>query len=125
MKFSVLMSVYTKEDPIFFKDALKSLMIQTKPPTEIVLVKDGPLTKDLDHVIDSFIMEYDPNRQVLKLIELEKNGGLGNALRVGVLQCSYEYIVRMDSNDICHEERFEKQIKFMVNNPNVDVLGTT
>ena len=50
--------------------------------------------------------------------------GLGKALEIGITECQYDLIARMDSDDICHPERFEKQINFMIDNPDVKVLGS-
>ena len=51
-KISVLMSVYIKENPIFLKEAIKSIQNQTMKPSEIILVEDGPLTSELYQVLD-------------------------------------------------------------------------
>ena len=53
-KFSVLMSVYHREQPQFLREALDSIFSQTLLPDEVVLVKDGPLTKELDEVVEEF-----------------------------------------------------------------------
>jgi glycosyltransferase involved in cell wall biosynthesis len=119
--FSVLISVYSKENPIFFRQALDSLMNQTKIPKEIVLVKDGPLTMALDDVITEFTGNH-PN--LFKIVSLPKNKGLGNALAIGLLECSNELVARMDTDDICVMNRFEKQIDFFKQNPNIDVVGS-
>jgi glycosyltransferase involved in cell wall biosynthesis len=115
------MSIYFKESPIFFKQALESLLNQTKMPNEIVLVKDGVLTKELNELISEYIVNY-PN--LFKIIPLVENKGLGNALSIGILECSYEFVARMDTDDICLPNRFEKQVEFLCSNPNVDVVGS-
>lgn len=121
MKFSVLISVYIKEKPSYFSEALESIINQSLVPDEIVLVKDGPLTNDLEIVIDEFIRK---NQNKVKIIELPENKGLGNALSIGVLECSNELIARMDTDDICTFYRFEKQINFLKQNPDIDVVGS-
>lgn len=120
-QFSVLISIYYKEKPFFFKQALDSLMNQSKKPNEIVLVKDGKLTTELEDVITLFITNY-PN--LFKIVPLLENKGLGNALSFGILACSNEIIARMDTDDICMPTRFEKQIDFLNCNPNIDVVGS-
>lgn len=122
MKFSVLISVYIKENPIFFKQALDSIICQTLLPDEIVLIKDGPLTFDQEKVIDDFVLKF---TNKVKIISLPENKGLGNALSIGVLECSNNLIARMDTDDICVLDRFEKQINFLNKNPNIDLLGTS
>ncbi len=120
-KFSVLVSVYFKENPFYFKTALDSIVNQTLLPNEIVLIKDGPLCEELEKVINEYIFQY-PN--LFKVISLPVNKGLGNALSIGVKECSYEFIARMDTDDICVLNRFEKQITFLEKNPNVDLVGS-
>lgn len=119
-RFSVLMSVYIKEKPEYLEKSLKSIFNQTLRPNEVVLVKDGPLTKELETIVNKFKKA----EGILKIISLEKNMGLGEALRIGVENCSYELIARMDTDDICKENRFEEQIKYFRKNPNVDMVGS-
>lgn len=111
IKFSVLMSVYARENPKYLDSALKSIWDnQTYKPTEIVLVKDGPLTDELEKVIQNF-----SNTAPLKIVKIYKNMGLGIALSRGVVECSYNIIARMDSDDISSPSRFEKQLPYIVN----------
>ena len=108
MEFSVLMSVYYKENPEYLKLSLDSVIKQTVPTAEIVLIKDGPLTKELDDVIE----EYDKKHSGLfRIFALEKNMGLGKALNFGVQQCKYDLIARMDTDDIAVRNRFELQLQ--------------
>ena len=51
-KYSVLMSVYFKENPEYFGAAIESMLDQSIPPNEFVLICDGKLTEELDKVID-------------------------------------------------------------------------
>lgn len=121
MKFSVLMSVYIKERPEYLAMALNSIVDQTYPPDEVVLVKDGPLTPQLERAIDEFDQKYP---QLLNLINLIENKGLGHALKVGLEHCRHELVARMDTDDVSRPQRFQKQIEFMSAHPEVDVLGT-
>ncbi|MDQ1000806.1 glycosyltransferase involved in cell wall biosynthesis [Neobacillus niacini] len=121
MKFSVLMSVYYKENPDFFDKALESTINQTLKPNEIVIVLDGKLTTELYDLLDKYKTKF-PG--LINTIQLEQNVGLGKALEFGINNCKYDLIARMDSDDICVPERFEKQINFMVKNPDVKVLGS-
>lgn len=118
-KFSVLLPVFYKENPEHFKLALESLKNQSLPANEVVIVKDGPLTEELENVI----CQYN-DLLPLSVFALEKNLGLGEALHFGLLHCSYEYVARMDSDDICVRERFEKQAKSFLANPNLDIIGS-
>lgn len=120
MEFSVLMSVYYKEKPEYLKEALNSLVNQTVKPSEIVLVKDGPLTSKLNAVIDDFQKKYD----LLKILENGTNLGLSLALSKGLIECSFEYVARMDADDICRADRFEIQMNYISQNLDVDILGS-
>jgi len=109
MKFSVLMSIYRKEEPKYFNRAMKSIWDeQTVKPSEIVLVQDGPLTDGLYETIDEWKAKIG---ELFKTVSLKKNVGLGEALNVGIMYCSYELIARMDTDDISISNRFEKQLK--------------
>ena len=107
--FSVLISIYHKESPIYFREALDSVFAQNLQPSEIVLVEDGPLTPELYTVIDEYRTKY----PIFKIVKNEINLGLGLALAKGVENCSYEYIARMDTDDIIPPDRFEKQYKII------------
>lgn len=120
MKFSVLISIYYKETPISLKYALNSIWAdQILKPSEIVIVKDGLLTAELDKVIDTF-----SKMAPVKCLSLDENYGLGIALAKGLEACSNEFVARMDSDDIAQQGRFEKQIKFLVENPSYDIVGS-
>lgn len=106
-EFSVLISIYCKESPLYFREALDSVFAQTLQPAEIVLVKDGPLTPELDAVIE----EYSTRYPIFKIVTNETNLGLGLALAKGLSACSYEYVARMDTDDLIAPTRFEKEIR--------------
>lgn len=119
MEFSVLMSVYIKEKPHYLKEALQSIFDQTVAPTEVVVVKDGALTDELEQVISFF----QDRERALKVVPLPENIGLGKALQIGLQHCQYDLVARMDSDDICKSNRFEKQLEFMVHRPEIAVVG--
>jgi glycosyltransferase involved in cell wall biosynthesis len=107
------------------KKALESIYHhQTVKPNEIVIVKDGPLNKQLHDVITVFIQDLKEsfNFTSIKVVDLKNNVGLGMALREGIQYCDYPYIARMDADDISLPNRFEKQTKFLEEN-DVDLLG--
>ena len=120
MKFSVLMSVYHKEDPRFLKEAIDSVINQSVKPAEIVIMEDGPLTEGLYDVLDNFAQ----NHNIIKRYPLKRNVGLGLALRRGVELCEYEWIARMDTDDISVPERFERQVSYIQAHPDVTLLGS-
>ena len=121
-KYSVLMSVYKNDDPAFLKLALESIYEQqTIKPDEIVVVFDGPLNDKLYEVLDTFRLGKE---DIVKYYPQEVNRGLGEALRIGSEFCTGDYILRMDSDDVSDSRRFEKQILFVENHPDIDALGT-
>ena len=118
-KFSVLMSVYHKERPAFLCAALDSVFSQTVLPTEVILVEDGPLTPELDGIIKTYVAKHPE----LKTVPLKQNLGLGRALNEGLQFCSYDLVARMDTDDICKPDRFEKQLKVFADHPEIDVCS--
>jgi len=107
--FSVLMSVYCKEDPKHFNRAIQSIWNdQSIRPSEIILVQDGPLTTELYLAIDEW---KDKLEGVFITVPLEENVGLGEALDIGIKYCNHELIARMDTDDISVQNRFECQLK--------------
>ena len=120
-KYSVLMSVYYKEKPEWLKYSIESMLEQTIFPDEIVLVKDGPLTPELDEVIKNFENE---NPALFNIIKLEKNVGLGPALEIGILKCRNEFVARMDTDDYSVPNRIEKQFEIYEKYPELGMVGT-
>lgn len=120
-KFSVCTSVYKNDKTEFVKAALDSMLLyQSIRPNEIVLVQDGPLPYELSRLL----LEYKDNYgELFHIIKLEHNGGLGNALKLGVENAQYDIIARMDSDDICLPDRFEKQLNFLLGHPECDIVG--
>jgi glycosyltransferase involved in cell wall biosynthesis len=120
MDLSVLMSVYSKDDPAALCQCLESLVAQTLPANEVVIVQDGPLGDDLQNAI----REY-RSKLPIETVPLPHNVGLGGALGVGVGRCRFDVIARMDADDICALNRFEKQITYLRAHPEIDVVGSS
>ena len=119
MKFSVLLSVYHKENPSYLRQSLESIENQTRQPDEIIMVKDGPLTDELESVL----AEFEKRLSTLKTVSLSRNSGLGIALNEGLKHCSYDLVARMDTDDICKLDRFEKQIAVFEQHPEYDLVS--
>ena len=96
------------------------LVEQTVKPSEIVLVRDGQVTAELNSLINEYEVRY---LDIFNIIRLEQNGGLGKALQLGVEKAKYDIIARMDSDDICLPNRFEVQLKYLNRHPEVDIVG--
>ena len=108
--YSVLMAVYGKEKPEFFRQSIESMLAQTLPFSDFVLVCDGALTHELNEVISWAQEEMD---EKLQIIRLKENKGLGKALRTGVPRCRCSVIARMDSDDISRPDRCERQFRII------------
>ena len=119
IEFSVLLSLYKKEKPPYLEKSLDSIFSQTLLPKEVVLVEDGPLTDDLYEVIQKYKKQYP-----IIIVKSEKNQGLGKALNLGIEACSCEYVARMDTDDICFPNRFERQMAYLLSHPEVDMVGS-
>lgn len=120
--FSVAISVYGKDNAEWFDEALDSIIVkQTVKPTEVVLVVDGPVSQEIQMVIDKYAKICGGG--LLKVIRFERNKGLGVALRTAVESCSNQLIARMDSDDIAIENRFEMQLNAFINHPEISILG--
>ena len=120
--YSVLMSVYFKEQPNNLRQAMESIRQQTVPTDDFVLVCDGPLTDGLNAVIGE---EQEKLGSVLHVLRLEKNEGLGNALNEGLKFCRNELVARMDSDDISRLERCEKQMGLFERYPEISLSSGT
>ncbi|WP_375580214.1 glycosyltransferase [Marivirga tractuosa] len=121
IKFSVLISLYRGETPSFLDEALESVFNQSTPADQVVVVKDGKLTADLEDILSKWKRK---KSNILDILPLEKNVGLATALNAGLTICKYDWIARMDTDDVALKDRFEKQLKFINDNPSVDVLGS-
>lgn len=122
IQFSVLMSVYGKDNADFFNQALLSVTEkQTLKPEQVVIVQDGPVSS----LIDDYISKAKIKEPTIEFSVLKKeiNRGLAAALNDGILFCKYDWIARMDSDDISLPDRFEKQVDFICNNRTIDVVG--
>lgn len=115
-KYSVLMSLYKKENPEYLRLAIDSMLNQTVAPDEIVLVEDGPLTDELYAVLDEYPM--------LHRIKNETNLGLGLALNVGLKECRNELVARMDTDDCSKPDRCEKQLQRFLEKPYLAIVGS-
>ena len=116
---SVLMSVYKKENSVYFEKALNSVLNQTLTPDEIVIVQDGELTDELYDIIQRYKEKY----SIIRTYEFKENVMLGRALEKGVILCEYEYIARMDTDDIAVKDRLENQYNYLKAHGDVSVLG--
>lgn len=121
IKYSVLMSVYKNEKSIFLKQSIQSMLNQTVKPAEFILIEDGPLTDELYKEIDYFV---EKNKNLFTIIKLKKNLGLGPALAIGVKKAKYDYIARMDSDDVSATTRMESELAEFEKDKSLALVGS-
>jgi len=115
-EFSVLMSVYGKDNPQWLQEAIDSIINQTVKTNQIVIVVDGTISNEIECILTKYKEQTD-------VLRLEKNSGLGIALQKGLKVCKYPLVARMDSDDISLPNRFELQLKEFSNNSNLSILS--
>lgn len=120
-RISVLMSVYKNDIADNVKVAVESVINQTLPPEQVVMVVDGPVPDELKTMLEKLDTEY----PILELVWLPENVGAGEAVRIGTDYCKYPFIARMDSDDIALPTRFEKEMAYFTEHPDVDMVGSS
>jgi glycosyltransferase involved in cell wall biosynthesis len=118
--YSVLLPVYRKDDPAWLGKAIDSMLAQTAPPAEFLVVADGPITPELQGVLDGY-----SNVDGFRVHQLPENVGLGLALAAGVTECRNELIARMDADDYSLPHRCATQLEHLAAHPQIDVLGSS
>lgn len=120
-KYSALMSVYYKETASNLRISIDSMINQTIPPEEFILVVDGLLTPELDTVVKEYENKYP---ELFTILRFDENRGLGPALASGIEASRNELIARMDSDDYVVNTRCEKQLKIFEKNPKIGIVGS-
>lgn len=118
--YSVLMSVYRRENPEHFEAALESMLAQTVATDDFVVVCDGPLTPELDAVLEKYQHSYP---DLFQIIRLETNVGIGEASNTGLRYCKNDLVAKMDADDIAVPTRCEVQLARFAQCPELTVLG--
>jgi len=119
-RYTVLMTVYDGDDVNYLMQSLSSIENQTLKPNQVIIIVDGPIREEINNLLKSFKSKLND----YTIISLPENVGLGRALNMGLTQVKYDFIARMDSDDISKPDRFEKQINYMVLNEDLSILGT-
>lgn len=112
------MCVYEKDNPQYFDEAIQSILNQTVKPNEVVLVIDGPIPEVIENVVRKY-ETYDG----FKVVRLEKNMGHGRARQISLEHCTYDLVALMDADDLSLQTRFEKQIGYFEQNPEISIVG--
>ena len=118
--FSVLMSLYYKETPHFLRESLESVFTNTIQPNQVVLIIDGPIGGELQAIVDEYRSKY----PALEVYPQTINQGLSTALNIGLDKCKNDIVFRMDTDDICYPNRFERILKEYEEKPELEIVGS-
>ena len=116
-KISVIMSVFNSEN--YLDEAIESILNQTYNEFEFIIVNDASSDNSLE-----IIKKYMQIDKRISLINNKKNLGLTKSLNLALKIAKYDFVARMDSDDISDIFRFEKQIEFFKQNKNYALVGT-
>ena len=117
-KISVIMGIYNVGDTL--GEALDSIFAQTYQDFEVIMCDDGSDDNTLE--IANVYQEKYPNKIVI--LRNEKNMGLNHTLNRCLDKVTGEYVARMDGDDICIPTRFEKQVRFLQENPDYAIVSS-
>jgi hypothetical protein len=124
-KVAIIMSVYKSDSLDYLKESVKSMLEQTYSNIKFYLYCDGPVPAD----ISDYLLSLELSCKSVVLKSSKKNEGLANALNqlldVILLDGTFDYIARMDSDDISRPQRLAKQVEFLEGNTSIDVCGTS
>ena len=120
-KYSVLMSVYEKNNSRELIESINSMINQTIVCEQFVLVEDGPIPEELEKVVNLYVNKFPGLFTIVSLVE---NVGLGRALDEGLKHCHNNLIARMDADDISLPTRCEKLLRLFEQNDNLAIAGT-
>jgi len=125
-KGTILLTVYSRSNAEYLDECLKSIFEQTYLPNEVLLIQEGEITIETDLIIQKWKNNF-KDLFTHKIIPFQ-NGpmgfGLPSSLNIGIKESKFEYIIRMDTDDICDKKRVEKQLLFADNNPEIDLFGS-
>jgi glycosyltransferase involved in cell wall biosynthesis len=113
------MSFYENDNESYLNQCLESLYYQTLPANQIVLIQDGQVGSKLSEIVEKWA-KYLP----IEVFKNDENLGLGKSLNLGVNLCKYEIIARMDADDICYPNRFEKQYNYLKENIHISAVSS-
>ena len=125
MKLTVVVPIYKNNDAQQLRVSLDSLLRQTLLPNEILVVADGPVSTELEREVERLKVKVQSSKLPIEVNyqKFEQNGGLGEAMRKAVFVAKGDYIARMDADDICLPNRFEKQMNCFEKDANLSVVG--
>lgn len=120
-KIGVLLPVYKNDSVDYFKKSIGSILGQGLQDFHVYIGVDGPVGNQLN----GFLQEMD-NEPMITVVRFHENRGLACVLNDLIAMCrkdGYAFYARMDADDISEPDRFEKQIRYLEEHPDVDVVG--
>ena len=114
-RISVVMPAYNAEK--YIGEAIESILQQTFSDFEYIIIDDGSTDRTWE-----IIQEYAQKDERIVIIQNKENLQISATLNKGIQMARWEYIARMDADDISMPERFEKQIAFLDDNPDVGIV---
>jgi glycosyltransferase involved in cell wall biosynthesis len=118
---AVIMSIYKNDRLKYVKESVESILNQTYSDLDFYIIYDGPVAEE----VDAYLAQISDHR--LHITRRDNNLGLAqslNDLLNIVLPLDYEYIARMDADDVSLPNRFVKQVEFLAANPAIDCVGS-
>ncbi|WP_248283298.1 glycosyltransferase [Cryobacterium arcticum] len=118
--FSLLLPVYAGDKAAYFAKAFTSTVIeQSRRPSDVVIVQDGPIGAELAAAVATATAE---SPVPVNHVRLPANVGLARALETGLQHCAHDVVARMDADDISLPTRFERQLTVI--DDGYDLVGT-
>jgi glycosyltransferase involved in cell wall biosynthesis len=99
------------------EETIETILAQTYKGFELIVVDDGSVDTTIER-----INKFNDSR--IKIHKLNNNYGVGYALNEGVKLCDGKYIAKVDGDDLYDQHRFEKQVYFLENNPQISIVGS-
>ena len=118
MKISVIMGIYNCEK--YLEDAINSIFAQTYNDWELIMCDDG--SNDQTHSIAKEYEKRYPDK--VKVLKNKENKGLNYTLNRCLKEAKGEYIARMDGDDLCSSDRFEKEIAILEGRKDISIVST-
>lgn len=117
-KVSVIMGIYNCGDTL--GKSIDSILAQTYKDWELIMCDDG----SIDNTYEVACAYRDKYPDKIILIKNEKNLGLNATLNKCLKYARGKYVARMDGDDLCRDDRFEKEVHFLEENPDFDIVST-
>jgi len=121
-KVALILTVYEKDKPNEFYESITSILDQSFKSFDILVQEDGPVDQEIHDLLiklkNENSIKFLGTRKINKGFDYSLNELINFSLKEG-----YQYIARMDADDIAIKDRLEKQYHFMENHPQIDVVG--